>query len=174
MLENGVPPRWNLEPCQLRRGIGETRHFDAAQIVELALVARRAADADRRLAELRRNRAHIGHEALPLRRNLDRRLPRAGRREADDAKRLAVDRVRRVEIGACRRLRRDRLSQREAVEAAALAQRFRRQAELVAKRAGKGLVRAIAGVERDREDVSGPGAPAAMVRAASLSRRPRR
>jgi len=80
-------------------------------------------------------------------------LLRVARAEAREQQRLGGFETRRREFRHRRGIHDDRLREREVGDLALAANLFRREPELVAERARERLVRAVAGIERDGENV---------------------
>src|SRR5262249_42867757 len=67
MREDGVALRWYAHAREVRRQLREGGDFDAADVVEVAVVVGVAADAVGRVADLPGDVADVRPEALPLR-----------------------------------------------------------------------------------------------------------
>jgi hypothetical protein len=97
--------------------------------------------------------AEMRQEAIPLRGHLGRRLHGVVPAEAEDEQAVAPDEARRGDRNACGSSHGERLLSLKAIDTAALAQLFGRQAEVLAKGPRERFVRAVAGIERHRKNV---------------------
>ena len=92
-------------------------------------------------------------EALPLAGNGGAGLPSVTLAEAGDEQRLAGFETRRLKIIDDGRIHGDRLLKLKIVEMRRAADRFGRDPEMVAERAGECFVRAVIRIQRDAEDI---------------------
>jgi hypothetical protein len=106
MLEHRVRPWWDFNLHQLRWIFAKSSDFHTADIFEVTLIVEGTAHPHRHAVESTGNRTEVGHEALPLRRDFDRRFPITVLGEADHAHSFALGHDGRFEIDLCPRFHR--------------------------------------------------------------------
>ena len=162
MLEYRIAARRNAQTGQAFGQFVQRAHGHAGDIVEAVLIAGRrgGADAIGGTADLSGDVADMRVETLPLGGNAAHFgeaviLADAGNEHGAD---IAERWLGKVDGGNIRHS--NGLHEREVIETAPGAHLLRRQADEVAKGAGESFVRAVAGVERDRQDVGSAVRPA--------------
>ena len=152
MLEHRVRLGRNPQPRELGGLARELANLDAADVIDAPGFVGVADDAVRHVADLPGNGSEIRHEAIPLGGDACVRS-HVSFAEPEDEQRVAANHARRGDERSFAVIHSDCLHEIEARHVAALAQLVGCQAELLTERAGEGFVRAIARIERDRQDV---------------------
>jgi hypothetical protein len=111
-------------------------------------------DTERGVANLSGDAPKVWQEPLPLGRDACTCLTRVSLNDSGDEKDLAVFKSHGWGGAPDVLLHLDRLQKPDTAKMALLSNRLGRQTELFAKGTGKGLVRTVPGVERDRQNVS--------------------
>ena len=151
--EYGVTLRRDAHAGVLLGHVGEVAHLHAGDVVEIAGIVGVEADAVGHVADLARYVIGLGVEALPQARDAGGAVVAVAVAQAGDQQGLRGLEARRRERVDGGLGHQDGLDRREVAQAAAGAHGCGCRAELVAEGAGEGFVRAVAGVERHRENV---------------------
>ena len=151
--EHRVALLGDAHAAEVARQVGEIGDFDAGDVVEIAGVVAVAADAIGDLPDPAGKVVDVLMKAMPQGGNAGAVLEADALAEAGDQHRLAGLETRRRDGIECGGVHEDRLLKLEVVETRRGADRFGRDAEMVAERAGECFVRAVIRIQRDLEDV---------------------
>lgn len=153
MCENGVTLAGNSQARQFRLNLRKPGHLHAGDVIGVSLVIAVAKHSVSSSSDLSGDVPQIRLEPLPLCRNSGGRRRIVAFAEARDQQGSECLEPRRLERSQQCFIHSNRLHQLDLIHAPPRAKHFRRQTELIAKRASESFVRPVARLQREGEDI---------------------